>query len=150
KLVLHGSATSIDEVDRFAEWASDWGLSGVAALVGADLENGGAGDGYNNLAEYALGMDPTLSDAGSRDWAEVVVEEGTTWFDYIHYRRSDYAAEGLSYWVIDSTNLLGSVSFTNSADQIIVGPAVDGYEPVTNRYEIDLPERFIQLMIQQD
>jgi hypothetical protein len=56
----------------------------------------------------------------------------------------------LSYLLIDSTNLLDSVSFTNAQDQVYVGPAVDGYEPVTNRYLTDDSARFIQLQIRRD
>lgn len=61
-------------------------------------------------------MNPTVTDAGSRDWAAVVSEGGTNWFDYVHYRRTNYDAEGLSYWLIDSTSLLDSVASTNAQD----------------------------------
>jgi hypothetical protein len=52
--------------------------------------------------------------------------------------------------LIDTTNLVESVANTNAQDLVIVGPAVDGYEPVTNRYAADEPVQFIQLNIQQD
>ncbi|WP_372847187.1 carbohydrate-binding protein, partial [Pontiella sp.] len=137
-------------VSAYSVWAAGHALAGADALPDADAENGGIGDGYSNLAEFALGMDPAVADAGSRDWADAVNEGGTNWFDYVHYRRSDYAEAGLSYLLIDSTNLVDSVSHTNAQDQILVGPAVDGYEPVTNRYEADEAVRFIKLEIRQD
>ncbi|MDF7801294.1 Ig-like domain-containing protein [Pontiellaceae bacterium B1224] len=131
-------------------WASGYGLSGEDRSPSADPENGGDGDGYNNLAEYALGMNPTNLDADSGESVGVVAENGTNWFEIVHYRRSDYVEQGLSYLLIDSTNLLGSVVYTNAQDQILVGPSVDGYEPVTNRYETDEPGTFIELRIQQN
>ncbi|VGO13841.1 hypothetical protein PDESU_02398 [Pontiella desulfatans] len=133
--------------DGFAAWAAGYGLAGGDASTGADAENGGAGDGYDNLAEYALGMDPTNSDAGSMDWINVASEDGTNWFEYVHSRRADYTNQGLSYLLIDSTNLVDSVASTNTQDQILVGPSVGGYEPVTNRYIADDPVKFIQLKV---
>ena len=44
----------------------------------------------------------------------------------MHYRRVDYAAEGVSYLLLDSAGLIDSVLNTNAQDQILVGPAVDG------------------------
>ncbi|MDF7799348.1 acetylxylan esterase [Pontiellaceae bacterium B1224] len=126
----------------FLVWVSDYGLIGDDALPEADSIDQ---DGYDNLAEYALGMNPTNSDAGSRDWKILSSEGGTNWFEYVHYRRS-----GLSYLLIDSTNLVDSVANTNAQDQILIGPALDGYEPVTNRYLTDESAKFIQLKIQQD
>ncbi|WP_372806791.1 hypothetical protein, partial [Pontiella sp.] len=137
-------------LSAYSVWAAGHALAGADALPDADAENGGIGDGYSNLAEFALGMDPTLPDAGSRDWSGVANEGGTNWFDYVHYRRSDHAAAGLSYLLIDSTNLIDSVTHTNAQDQILIGPSIDGYEPVTNRYEADEPLRFIKLEIRQD
>jgi hypothetical protein len=153
----NGNGKSIQDValellsfDSYPGWASDYGLTGDDTLRYADPENGGLGDGYDNLAEYALGMDPTNADAGSKDWITVASEGGTNWVEYIHHRRSDFAEQGLSYLLIDSTNLVGSVASTNAQDQIFVGPSVDGYEPVTNRYLTDDPAKFIELKIWQN
>jgi hypothetical protein len=133
--------------ETYSTWAYDRGLAGVNGAPESDTSDS---DGYANLTEFALGMDPTQSDAGSKDWNKVASEGGTNWFDYVHNRRSDYAQQGLSYLLIDSTNLVDSIVTTNAQDQVFVGPAVDGYEPVTNRYEIEEPVQFIQLKIQQD
>ncbi|VGO19744.1 hypothetical protein [Pontiella sulfatireligans] len=134
----------------YSTWASDYGLTGDNALSTADTENGGIGDGYDNLAEYALGMNPTNSDAGSNEFVGTAVDGGTNYFEYVHSRRTDYGAQGLSYLLIDSTNLVNSSSSTNAQDQVLVGPAVDGYEPVTNRYLTDDPVKYIKLEIQKD
>jgi len=46
-------------------WASDNGLVGDDALPTADVENGGAGDGLDNLYEFGVGLDPNVSDNAS-------------------------------------------------------------------------------------
>ncbi|WP_372847407.1 Ig-like domain-containing protein, partial [Pontiella sp.] len=144
------ATVSISVNADYSTWAASYGLTGSNALATADAENSGIGDGYDNLAEYALGMNPVNPDAGSRESVGTVAEGGTNWFEYVHDRRTDYVAQGLSYLLIDSTNLINSVSSTNAQDQILVGPAIDGYEPVTNRYLIDGAAKFIQLKIQQE
>ncbi len=147
---LGGVTFDLPQASSYSQWASGYGLTGDDALAGADAENGGAGDGYDNLAEYALGMNPANADAGSRESVGTATGGGTNWFEYVHYRRSDYAAEGLSYWLIDTTDLIYGIPVTNGQDQILVGPAIDGYEPVTNRYEVDSEVKFIRLEIRQD
>uniref|UniRef100_UPI003562BE99 carbohydrate-binding protein n=1 Tax=Pontiella sp. TaxID=2837462 RepID=UPI003562BE99 len=137
-------------LSAYSVWASGHGLSGDAALRMADEENGGIGDGYDNLAEFALGMNPTVADAGSRDWINTGTDGGTNWFDLVHYRRTDYANEGLSYLLIDSANLIDSTGSTNAQDRILIGPAADGYEAVTNRYEVEEDVKFIRLDIRQE
>ncbi|VGO12988.1 hypothetical protein PDESU_01542 [Pontiella desulfatans] len=130
----------------YSAWAFGFGLEGADAASNADVEN----DGYDNLAEYALGMDPTSSDAGSKVSVGTTVDGGTNWFEYIHGRRTDYLAQGLSYLLIDSSNLVESPAATNAQDQIRTGPVVEGYESVTNRYRTDDPTKFIQLRIRQE
>ncbi|MDF7799542.1 hypothetical protein P4C99_08700 [Pontiellaceae bacterium B1224] len=143
-------AVNVPAADGYTAWVSGFGLESTDASPNADPENSGLGDGYDNLAEYALGMNPTNSDAGSRDWINHTSAGGTNWFEYIHYRRSDYAEQGLGYLLIDSTNLVGSVVSTNAQDYIFIGPPNDGYETVTNRYEANESQKFIRLDIRQD
>ena len=57
-------AYTIIEGSGLAAWAESYGLTGDAALPNADTIDQ---DGYDNLAEFALGMNPTNSDAGSKD-----------------------------------------------------------------------------------
>ncbi|MDF7826524.1 Ig-like domain-containing protein [Pontiellaceae bacterium B12227] len=131
----------------YSAWAFSYGLEGDEALANADTVDQ---DGYDNLAEYALGMNPTNADAGSGESIGRAVAGGTNWFEYVHNRRTDYAEQGLSYLLIDSTNLLNSITSTNTQDQIIVGPVFSDYESVTNRYEITDAIKFIKLDVLQD
>jgi hypothetical protein len=134
----------------YSMWATGYGLAGDDALPAADTERGGIGDGYDNLAEFSLGMNPSISDAGSMESVGTALHEGTSYFEYVHHRRSDYVEQGLSYLLIETTNLVDSVRSTNTQDKVLVGPAVDGYEPVTNRYVVDGPTQFVELQIQRD
>ncbi|MDF7799547.1 Ig domain-containing protein [Pontiellaceae bacterium B1224] len=145
---IHVSYTiTMPAADEFSAWASRFSLTGNDALRDADSIDQ---DGYDNLAEFALGMNPTNSDAGSMESVGTRVEGGTNWFEYVHSRRTDYAGLGLSYLLIDSTNLVESIAATNAQDQILVGPTAAGFEPVTNRYVAEGPAKFFQLMIRQD
>ncbi|VGO13843.1 hypothetical protein PDESU_02400 [Pontiella desulfatans] len=145
KVLLHGTVCL-----SYADWAASYGLTGADAARAADVEHGGRGDGYDNLVEFALGMDPTNSDAGTRDWVDIASVGGTNWFEYVYYRRSDYLDRGLEYLLIDSTNLVDSAETTNVQDQILVGVGADGYEPVTNRYLTDDPVKFINLKFREE
>ncbi len=138
------------DLETFADWAAGHGLTGTDTDRDADPENGGLGDGYNNLVEFALGMDPTIADAGSEESIGTAAEGGTNYFEYVHNRRADYAAQGLSYLLLDKTNLITSVVGTNTQDQILIGVASASYEPVTNRYVIDEPVKFIELKVRQE
>ncbi|VGO19742.1 Ig domain-containing protein [Pontiella sulfatireligans] len=133
--------------ETYSTWAYDHGLFGPDGAPGSDTSDL---DGYASLAEFALGMDPSVADGGSRDSAGMVDDGGTNYLEWVYSRRSDYVAQGLSYLLIDTTNLVNSSSSTNAADQILVGPLVDGYEPVTNRYVTDELAKFIQFKIWQD
>jgi len=138
---------TILEPNSLSACANGYGLTDDDALASADTIDQ---DGYNNLAEYALGMDPTVSDAGSAESTGTATEGGTNWFEYVHNRRSDYVAQGLSYLLIDTPELVSPSPATNTQDQILVGGESGGYESVTNCYVTDDPVKFIKLKIQQD
>jgi hypothetical protein len=142
--------TSKTSPDVYSVWVAGYGLSGINSLPAADSENEGKGDGYNNVAEFALGMNPAVSDAGSRESCGVVGAGETNWFEYVHYRRADYLDRNLSYLLVDSTNLLNATTHTNAQDRILIGDAVGEYESVTNRYRTEESVRFIQLKILHD
>lgn len=132
--------------DAYATWASSYGLVGDDALPDADTENGGAGDGYANLLEFALGMNPTLADAKSRESIHTEEEGGSAYFVYGYHRRTDYLELGLSYSLIETPDLV--TPSLGSPEEVIIGDLADGFEPVTNRYLIDDPAKFVQLEVQ--
>ncbi|MGD9417786.1 MAG: Ig-like domain-containing protein [Verrucomicrobiota bacterium JB025] len=150
KLVVHGEVGLIGEQDPFSEWAAGYGLTGNEALPDADVENGGTGDGYSNLLEFALGMDPTVWDAGSRESCGSSGDDGNRYFEYLFHRRTDRAELGISYQVLDSPTLQHFGSSVDAWDEVIVGPAVDGFEPVTTRYLIGASANFLQLRVLQE
>lgn len=132
----------------YSAWTDYYGLAGDDAALDADSMDK---DGYANLAEFALGMDPTVADAGSKESVDMVVDGGTNYLEYVHTRRSTYVADGLTYNLIDTENLVSGISpSTNAQDQVLIGTVVDGYEPVTNRYVTDDPVKFVELEVQQD
>lgn len=100
--------------------------------------------------EYALGMDPTAEDAGSKESVNTVAEGSTNYFEYVHDRRSDYVKRSLTYDLIDTENLIYQIGLaTNSQDEVNMGTAVGSYETVTNRYITDKSVQFIELEVQQ-
>ncbi|MGE9269723.1 MAG: Ig-like domain-containing protein, partial [Verrucomicrobiales bacterium] len=149
KVVVGGEVNAIDEVDEYASWALSHGLSADDALPEADIENGGVGDGYSNFAEFALGMDPTIWDAGSRESCDRIIEDEVSYFEYLYYRRVDFSELGLSYQVMDSSALDAFGGSIDRQDEVIVGPEVDGFEPVKNRYLMEEASKFLRLRIQQ-
>ncbi|MGE9269214.1 MAG: Ig-like domain-containing protein, partial [Verrucomicrobiales bacterium] len=150
KVLVSGQVGLVSDLDPYSEWANRYGLTGESALPDSDGENGGIGDGYSNFAEYALGMNPTLWDAGSRESHGTAIDGGERYFEYLYYRRADYESLGISYQVMESSGL-DDFGVTVD-DQIIttVGPEVDGFETVRNRYLIEAPKKFVRLRVSQE
>jgi hypothetical protein len=124
-------------------WAAGYGLYGTNASASADLEP----DGLDNWTEYLLGGHPTIADAEAilPDFG-MMHEGGTNWLEYIHRRRSDYQARGLTYTVEAATNLVTGVWSTNGVLDAGYGLIDDEIDSVTNRVSTEeLPEQFIRL-----
>ncbi|MDB4754752.1 autotransporter-associated beta strand repeat-containing protein, partial [Akkermansiaceae bacterium] len=109
------STGALTLVGLYDGWAASFGLTGGDAATTADLEAGGAGDGLNNLLEFAYGTDPTVSDN-----APLSIVDGTSFtagtpvvdvafsplaVTFRYTRRKDHVAAGLTYSprFIDST-----------------------------------------------
>lgn len=131
--------------DAYASWVSSFGLSGEDASLSSDAIDG---DGYTNLLEFALGMDPTLADAHTRDSNSVEKVGGSMVFVFQYFRREDYLEEGLNY-TLNTTPDLVNPSMGLPMD-VIVGDPVDGFEPVTTRYLMDDDAMFIWLQVTKD
>ncbi|MDA9260505.1 hypothetical protein N9P58_01430 [Puniceicoccaceae bacterium] len=134
--------------DGYVNWAADYGFAAHDAQADADAENGGAGDGYANLLEFALGMDPTVSDAGSQESIATEEEGASTYFSYAYERRTGYLDLGLTYTLIVTPDLV-----TQSAElpfDVTIGDPVDGFQTITTRYLIEDAAKFIQLQVDVD
>ena len=100
----------------------------------ADPDN----DGFNNLLEYALGGNPTVSTDGSiLQRHSHALEGGTNYFEYIFNKRSDATDRGLTYTVTTRPNLVFGNWATNTPDQVLTGAHINGFQAVTNRYSLD-------------
>ena len=128
----------------FDLWAVDFGLSGSNVLHNANPD----GDALDNLAEYALGSNPT--NGADRGYVPVIgtsEQNGTNWFEYVYARRRDAALRGVGYAVEASSNLLAAAWSTNGVAEIGAGSLDSDFESVTNRVPLDA-EGFIRLMIE--
>jgi len=143
KVIQHLSLEcKVTPEENFATWAAAHGLAGVDALIDSDTSDH---DGYSNLMEFALGMNPTVADPRSRDYYTSVIEGENHFFVYEYYRRSDCVAQGLSYELEVSPDLQNPV--TNPPFDADVGDSINGFEKVTSRFLIDDPEKFIRLKV---
>jgi hypothetical protein len=125
----------------FDLWAVDFGLSGSNVLHNANPD----GDALDNLAEYALGGNPT--NGADRGYVPVIgtsEQNGTNWFEYVYARRRDAAVD---YTVEASSNLLTAAWSTNGVAETGTGSLDSDFESVTNRVPLEA-EGFVRLMIE--
>ena len=118
----------------YEEWVAGFNLTNGAAAMGADPD----GDLFDNLAEYALGGDPTNSGIkGHTALSGVVVEGGTRWFEYIYFERSDAAVRSLSYTPERTVSLIAPAWTTSGFTAAGTGTLNAEFSSVTNRIEIE-------------
>ena len=86
--------------DLVTEYAMNFGLTGTNASPGADPDR----DGVNNLGEWAFGGNPVVPDSYIAGFQNVQVLPGNN-FQFIFQRYINYAAAGLQYHFLVSTNL---------------------------------------------
>ncbi len=141
---LHGSQPlALDSGVWYADWGSQYGLSGTNALYMADPD----GDGMVNLLEHACGGNPNAADNPSvfRLTDSTVQPDGLKFT----YRRQRYAAaKGLNYRLEKSTNLVSDIwdpiEF-EEVDATFIDPDI---EFVTKRVPIMDEYGFIRLRIE--
>jgi hypothetical protein len=115
--------------DPYTAWAESFGLAGSNAVYSANPD----GDEFENLAEFALGGNPTNgSDTGYIPSFGISAEGGTNGFEYIYARRREAAAFGLTYSLKSTTNLVSAVWTTNGIAEVGVGNVDEEFEVVTN------------------
>ena len=107
------------------------------------------GDVSNNLAEYALGGNPTNSmDTGILPTYEMIPTGGSDYIEYIHVQRKN--ADDLQYRVEATTNLVSGI-WTNTTVQITGTNTTYGvadFDAVTNRVPAEPKQQFIRLKVQ--
>jgi DNA-binding XRE family transcriptional regulator len=107
-------------------------------------------DNMNNLLEYALGGNPTLSDASSVLPAGSLVDDGGT-LEMVYLRRLDAAAQGLTYDVQANTSLLADESWSAVGITETSGTVDDEFESVTNRISTAAADaQFMQLTVEAE
>jgi sialate O-acetylesterase len=132
------------ESDLFGQWTVEFGLSGSNALHGANLD----GDALDNLAEYALGGNPTNGlDRGYVPVTGTSEENGTNYFEYVYARRREAAAHGLRYVVKSASNLVDAAWSTNSIIRTGIGQMDNDFEWVTNQVPLSA-EGYVRLIIE--
>lgn len=83
------------------DYAMSFGLTGTNASPGADPD----GDGVSNLGEWAFGGNPAVPDSYIAGFQSVQVLPGNN-FQFIFQRYINYAAAGLQYHFLVSTDLV--------------------------------------------
>jgi len=133
----------------YADWAEENGLVGADALRTADIENGGVGDGMENLLEYVLGGDPNVDDAAS---ILPTSEFTTDVLEYVYNRRLDAAIRGLTYGLNLNTNGLQSAwDFVGTDYETTTGAIDADFESVTNAIPITgIDVGFVNLEVTED
>ncbi|MCF7816319.1 MAG: glycoside hydrolase family protein [Kiritimatiellales bacterium] len=135
--------TSADTL--YAAWATNYPGAGAAT----NLTDNPDGDALDNLAEYALGGDPSDGgDLGHVPTFGATVYGGTNGFDFIYAKHSDAATRGLTYYLEQSSNLVSNI-WSNGNYSIVGSNALDGsFDSVTNRMAIGAPDaQFTRLQV---
>ena len=136
----------------YTRWSVDNNLVGADALRDADIENGGLGDGMDNLLEYALGGDPNVDDAATYLPTYGITEAGggSNFVDYVYNRRFNSAALGLTYGLNTSTNLLSAWNYAGTAYETSSATIDQDFESVSNSVPFDTDEGFVNLEIMEN
>ncbi|VGO13041.1 hypothetical protein PDESU_01595 [Pontiella desulfatans] len=123
----------------FGTWIAGYGLTGVDAAMDANPDD----DLIDNLAEYALGGNPT----NANDDGILPSLGNVDGWKYVYRRRTD--DDTLVYWVETTTNLVSNGWKTNGVVEVGAGAVDDAFESVTNRVDTDESmHEFIRLQIQ--
>ena len=143
---LMAKYSTLSDQTAYESWTQAYDLSGDDAA----MTNNPDGDLANNLAEYALGGNPTNSnDIGNLPYSEVVADGGTNWFKFIYYVRNDAAIRELSYIPQVASDLVVGNWTTNGISTDGVGTFDSEFDSVTSRVStVSEGEQFMNLLMQ--
>ncbi|QHI68387.1 hypothetical protein [Tichowtungia aerotolerans] len=117
------------ELNTYSTWIDQYPMLGESSGYADDPDQ----DSMNNLLEYALGGNPTGSDAASVLPVFSIGEDGgSNWLYYTYIRRLDAADRQLSYTVVSGTELV-TAAMTNVIKELSSSPIDDEFESVTTR-----------------
>ncbi|RKX35954.1 MAG: hypothetical protein DRP64_19035, partial [Verrucomicrobia bacterium] len=132
--------------ENYVAWAAGFGLdTNNTGDMAFDFEP----DGMVNLAEYALGGNPTNDDAASilPTFGITDLGGGSNGMEYIYNRRLDAALRGLTYGLNESTNLLSEWNYASNAYETGSAEIDSSFESVTNSVPVATDQGFIELEI---
>jgi len=126
-------------------WAAMYGLEGVDADWFADPNQ----NGLVNQWEYALGGNPIHAGTSSV-WPDfkLVQQGGSNVVEYVHHRRRDAVARGLTYNVKWTDSLVSAGWSTTGVVETGSRILDESFETVTNRIPADASQKFIHLEIE--
>ncbi|VGO18381.1 beta strand repeat-containing protein [Pontiella sulfatireligans] len=134
-------------VDSYDSWALSYGLTGADTNGNADVENGGLGDGLENLMEYALGGNPTNDDAAAVSPSTYMADDaGTDWFYHVYNQNQD---PSLTFTVGATPDLVFTAVDTNDVELVGETAESGGFKTVTSRTEASTDAKFIKLDVSQ-
>lgn len=134
-------------VDYYLSWMEGHGLTGLAAGYAADPD----ADFRANLGEYAIGGIPTIGSNSPSEFPNsgVVKDGGTNGLEYIHPRRRNASALGLTYAVEFTEDLMTNTWSTVGVSEIGTVVVDDDFESVTNRVSMDdTTHGFVRLRVE--
>jgi len=135
---------------RYAAWLD--GYLGLGAST--NMTDNPDGDLLDNLAEYALGGNPTDgNDVGNESTSGILEDGGINYLEYVYAERTDNATanRGLTYFLETTTDLI-IVPWANAGYvELGTGPEAfaPGFDAVTNRVSTDVESKqFIRLQVE--
>lgn len=138
-LALSARATNFAQMDNFAvrklplssalglEYLLDAGLDGEETSLRADPD----GDGLDNFSEWAFGTEPDRPDAFVAATSLVLIQPSSSTLHFAHRRLSGFAATGLRYRYMASTDLNSWHEATATEESASPLAGSPGYESAT-------------------